>query len=190
MFRALLIASLLLLPAPCLAQAGGGHKCNPAGAWYGGSVVAYQMTLVPAVPAGHYTVIFQGFYKNSVMSTLFTGDLVKKGKRYEGSVLGLSTQDPDFLSPPPVGKMPDLMVGWVSLEMLDCDTIRNTIPFFGLYVGAGIWAPGLLGPVWTDAKVPMVSPPDVDMIDVLSGGWPLIEVYRRLPERVNPELLH
>lgn len=190
MLRGLLIASLLLAPAPCLAQPGAGHACNPAGTWYGGSVVAYQMTLVPAVPAGHYTVTFQGFYKNSVMSTIVTGDLVKNGQRYEGSVLGLSTQDPDFLNPPPVGKMPDLTVGWISLEMLDCNTIRNTIPFFGLYAGAGIWAPGLVGPVWTDAKVPMVSPPDVDLLDVLAGGQPILETYRRLPELVNPALLH
>jgi hypothetical protein len=178
----------LFVGSPCLAQQGPGSECTPAGSWYGGSVVAYQMTIVPSGPAGRYTVIFEGMYKNSVMNTQITGRLVRKGRFYEGSLLSLITADPDFLNPPPIGKMPDLTVGWTVLEMLDCHTIRNVIPFFGHYFAGNIWSPGI---TWAlPGKVPLWDPPDLDLLDILAGGHPIVETYRRLPETVNPALLH
>lgn len=190
------ILGLLVLPAvlPCFAQQGQGNECTPAGTWYGGSVVAYHMTITPAGPAGQYVVTAQGMYKNAVMTTLYAGIQTKNGKVYEGNGLSLSTQDPDFLNSPPIGKLPDIIAGWFSMEMVDCNTIRNTIPFLGLYFGSLIWLPGTpwTGIHWLpNAKIPLVSEPDVDLIPVLTGDVkPIVETYRRLPESINPALLH
>jgi hypothetical protein len=153
-------------------------------------MTAYQMTIVPSVPAGQYTAMFQGFYRNAVMSTVMTGQLVRKGDAYEGAILQLATQDPDFLNPPPIGKMPDLLAGWVSIRLKDCNTITNVIPFFGMYFASGVWGPAWGAPQWTNRKRPMLDPPDVDLIDVISGGHPITEEYRRLPVAVTPSLLH
>ena len=185
---------VLLAICPCFAQQGEGNGCTPAGTWYGGSAVAYQMTITPAGPAGHYMVTAQPMYKNSVMSTLYTGMSVKNSNVYEGNGMSLSTQDPAFLNPPPIGKLPDIVVGWFVMQMVDCNTIKNTIPFLGVYFGASIWQPGTpwTGINWLpNAKIPLLSPPDVDLIPVLTGGTkPIVETYHRLPETVNPALLH
>ena len=131
MLHRILIASSIIvliigLAASVSAQQGKGNNCNITGTWYGGSVVAYKMTISENVPGGTYTVVFEGMYKNSVMNTTYTTTLVRKGNRYEGSGLALVTQDPDFLNPPPIGKLPDILVGWFSMDLLDCNTIKNT----------------------------------------------------------------
>ncbi|MGE5053216.1 MAG: hypothetical protein ACM3WP_03550 [Acidobacteriota bacterium] len=112
----------------------------------------------------------------------------------------MSAQDPDFLNPPPIGKLPDMLVGWFSMELVDCNTVKNTIPFFGAYFGApgpygmGIWEPGTptSGVNWiAGGKVPLLDAPDVDMIPILTGGnTPIIETYHRLPSAIKPALLH
>jgi len=179
---------------PCFAQQGEGNECTPAGTWYGGSVVAYFQTIVPAGPAGHYTGMAQPMYKNAVMSTSYAGSLVKNGKVYEGPTMSLTTQDPAYSGQPPFANLPDMIVGWMSVEMVDCNTLKNTISFLGLYFGAGIWQPGTpwTGINWiSSGKIPLVSEPDVDLIPVLTGDVkPIVETYHRLPETVNPALLH
>ncbi len=164
------------------------EECQPDGVWYGGSVVAYQQTIVPAGRDGHYLVTAEGMYKEGVLSTVYSGELVKRGDRYEGPIMQLFTADSTFLKPPPVGKMPDLNIGWGIIEQVDCNTLRNTIPFFGTYLAAGIWQRGL---VWSaGGKRPLVDPPDVDLLNVLNGGKPIVETYHRLPRAVEPKLLH
>jgi hypothetical protein len=166
----------------------GPRPCDITGAWYGGSVVAYHMTVIPASPAGHYVVYAEGMYKNSVINTIFTGKVEKKGEKYVGSLMQLTTNDPDFLNPPPIGKLPDLSAVWSQTEMVDCNTIKNTIPFFGIYFAGSLWEPGI---VWNpDRKIPMLDAPDVDLLDVITGGAPVVESYHRLVEGVNPKLLH
>jgi hypothetical protein len=59
MSRRFLVLLVLLANVPCLTQPGAGNDCTLAGTWYGGSVVAYQLTIVPSVPAGHYTISVQ-----------------------------------------------------------------------------------------------------------------------------------
>lgn len=189
------LGTLILMAAlPCVAQQGEGNDCTPAGTWYGGSVVAYFMTITPAGPAGHYAVTAQGMYKNSVLNTSYAGTIVKNGKKYEGPTMSLSTQDPSFLGLPPYTTLPDLSVGWVITEMMDCNTLQSTIPFLGLYSAASIWQPGTpwSGINWlAKGKVPLDSPPDIDLIPVLTGDIkPIVETYHRVPETVNPELLH
>lgn len=191
----------LFAALPCIAQQGVGNRCTPAGTWYGGSVVAYHMTIVPTVPAGHYTIYFQGMYKASAITSVVTGSLVKRGDVYEGNMLSL-TGDNSFVDQPPGtnGKMPDLNVGWLSIKMLDCNTLLNTIPFFGVYLGPpspfgkGIWEPGtpVSGVKWVgDGKVPLLDAPDIDLIPVLTGDTkPIVETYHRLWQTVNPSLLH
>ena len=46
--------------------------------------------------------------------------------------MALATQDPDYTGPPPYTSLPDVIAGWFSLEMVGCNTIRNTMPFLGL----------------------------------------------------------
>ncbi len=197
----LMIALVILLAAISFAQQGKGNYCTLAGTWYGGSVVSYQVTYVPAGPAGQYIVIAEGMYKSDVMNTAYTGIQKKSGaNRYQGSGMALVTQDPDFLNLPPIGKLPDLMVGWFEVELLDCNTLKNTIPLLGMYIGkptppfAGIWKPGTpwSGIDWVvGGKAPLVDPPDVDMIPILTGDTkPIVETYHRLPATVNPSLLH
>jgi hypothetical protein len=183
------ITALLLCGASlAFAQQGKGNECTPAGVWYGGSVVAYHMTIIPNGPAGHYIAYAKGIYNDSVLNSEYTGEYVKNGRKYEGSLMRLATTDSDFLKPPPVGKMPDVYAGWTSLEMIDCNTLTNTIPFFGIYLAKNIWQPGI---VWmVSGKTPMLDPPDIDLLDVLVGGQPIVETYHRLPSRVNPTLLH
>ncbi len=202
MARRVLILVVLLAAVSCLAQQGLGNDCTLAGTWYGGSVVAYQFTIIPAGPAGHYITFAQGFYKNAVMNTVYSGTLEKRGNKYEGSGMALLTQDPDFLNPPPLGKLPDIIAGWFITELTDCNTIKSTIPFLGLYFGRpmppqikGIWEPGTpwTGINWVaNGVAPMFDAPDVDMIPVLTGGEtkPIVETYHRLPMSVNPTLLH
>lgn len=176
------------LLAASQAVADGRPRCDLAGTWYGGSVVAYHMTIVPTVDPWHYTVSFQGMYKNSVLSTAYTGELKWKHDRYQGSFMRLSTPDPDFLNPPPIGKLPDIWAGWTSMELVDCNTIQNTIPFFGIYLAGQIWQPGI---DWiTPGKVPLVDAPDVDLLTAKFGGKPIVETYHRLLKTINPALLH
>lgn len=194
------IALLLGVAAGAFAQQGKGNECTPSGVWYGGSVVAYQMTIIPGGPAGHYTTFAQGMYKNSVLNTVYAGEVVKNGNKYEGSLVALSTQDPEYLNPPPFTKLPDINAGWASMELLDCNTLQNTIPFFGVYFGppspfgVGIWEPGT--PWWgvnwvAKGKVPLLDQPDVDLIPILTNDTkPIVETYHRVSRTVNPALLH
>lgn len=140
-------------------------------------------------------------YKDTVMNTMYAGVLVKNGKLFEGNGMSLTTRDPDFLKQPPIGKLPDITVGWFSIEKVDCNTLKNTIPFLGIYFGSpvpgtssGIWLPGTpwTGINWIpNAKIPLLDAPDVDLIPVLTGDVkPIVETYHRLPETVNPALLH
>lgn len=186
----LVAAGVLLTSTSVLSQQikHGWPKCDLSGSWYGGGGATYHMTVTPTFPLGHYIVLFEGMYKNSVMMTMFTGELVKKGNRYEGSGQALFTTDPAFLNPPPIGTMPDIVVGWMSMEMTDCNTVKNTFPFLGLYFAANIWKPGI---EWiTPGKVPLIDAPDVDLLDIETGGKPLVETYHRLLNTVNPNLLH
>ena len=59
-----LVVFLVVAALPCLAQPGMGNDCTIAGTWYGGSVVAYQMTVTPTTPAGHYIVMAEPMYVN------------------------------------------------------------------------------------------------------------------------------
>ena len=198
----LVISALLIAAATSLiAQQGKGNQCTPEGVWYGGSVVAYRMTIIPAGPAGHFIAFAEGMYKNSVMTSTYAGEIAKAGDKYEGMTMALNTQDPEYASaPPPYKVLPDIAVGWMSMEMMDCNTIKNTLPFYGLYfgapseAGAGVWKPGTpwTGIDWViGGKVPLVDPPDVDLIPVLTGDTkPIVETYHRILRTVNPALLH
>jgi len=194
---ALLSCFFVVAALPCLAQNGMGDNCTLAGTWYGGSVVAYQMTITPTTPAGHYIIMAEPMYVNpqAPLASKFTGQLVKRANVYEGSMLSLSG-DKSFIDLPPGtnSKMPDLEVGWSSMKLVDCNTIQNTIPFFGVYFGAGIWQPGTpwTGVQWTaSGKVPLRDAPDVDLIPILTGDVkPIFETYHRLTTTINPNFLH
>ncbi len=188
------IVLLFCFGALASAQQGRGNPCTPAGTWYGGSVVAYRITITPAEPAGHFSVLTEAMYKNSVISTTWTGQISKSGKIYQGSMSALSTQDPQYMNPPPFTALPDIAAGWFTFELKDCNTMKSVIPFLGLYSGAGIWEPGTpwTGIKWLpNAKVPLIDPPDMDLIPFLTGDTkPIVETYHRVLNTVNPALLH
>ncbi len=187
-------AFILSISVAAVAEQGKGSSCTPAGVWYGGSVVAYRISIIPAGPAGHFSVLTEAMYKNAVMTTMWSGQIVKHGKLYEGTMSALTTQDPAYLNPPPFANLPDIAAGWFTFELLDCNTIKSTIPFLGLYVGQAIWQPGTpyTGINWLpNAKVPMQDVPDLDLIQFLTGDVkPIVETYHRVPQTVNPALLH
>ena len=192
MFRRFLVLVAVCASLPCFAEDGLGNNCTIAGTWYGGSVVAYQLTIDRADPTGHYSFTFDPIYVNpqAPLMAKVTGELEKHGRFFEGSMLSLSSSSQ---APGPNYQMPDLNVGWNSMQLVDCNTIKNTIPFFGVYFGAGIWQPGSpwTGPAWIRGKVPLADPPDVDMIPILTGEMkPIVEIYHRLPYTINRELLH
>ncbi len=204
MLRRSLVFLVLLTAVCCVAQMhsqlqpvahpGFGNDCTPAGSWYGGSVVGYQLTIVPTNPAGRYTTFGQGIYKASAITATITGEISRKGNVFEGSFLSL-TGDDSFVNLPPAanGKMPDLEVGWEVVKMLDCNTLQVTIPFFGSYFATNIWQPGSPwgGPTWLNLKVPFVDPPDIDWIPILTNDTkPIVETYHRVPDKINPALLH
>jgi hypothetical protein len=59
---------------------------------------------------------------------------------------------------------------------------------FGLYLARNIWEPGVL---WNlNGKIPMKDAPDVDLLDVLNAGKPIVETYHRLSTEMNPTLMH
>jgi hypothetical protein len=62
----------------CFAQKGIRDACTLAGTWFGGSVVAYQLTIVPDDPTVHYTIFFQGMYKAYALNTIVTGRIEKR----------------------------------------------------------------------------------------------------------------
>ena len=177
-----------------MAQQGKGNQCTPEGVWYGGSVVAYRMTIIPAGPAGHYMTFAEGMYKNSVMTTMYTGEMVKTRDSYDGTLMALNTQDQEYAGPPPYQQLPDIAAGSFSVEMMDCNTLKNTIPFYGLYFGSQIWKPGTpwTGIGWVArGKIPLVDPPDVDLVQALTGDTkPIVETYHRIARAVNPPLMH
>ena len=184
--RLSVILFILVFAAFASAQEGEGNECTLAGTWYGGSVVSYQMTIVPSGPAGHYTIFAEGMYTNSAKSTTYTGTMVKKGNKYVGNMMQLSTSDTAFQGQPPYNHMPDIFAGLSNFELTDCNTLKNTITRFGIYFGANIWEPGTPngGPIWKTGigvKIPALDPPDVDLIDILNHGHAtIIETYHRL----------
>lgn len=198
--RFLTLAVLFSTGAIALAQERKTHQCSPAGVWYGGSVVAYRMTIIPTEDPGRFIGLAEGMYKNSIMNTSFAGEFTRKGNRYEGTSMSLTTQDPEYLNPPPFSKLPDMAIGWMSMRMLDCNTLQNTIPMYGLYFGppatpgSGFWQPGTpwTGIDWiTNGKRILIDPPDVDLIPILTGDTkPIVETYHRVPGYINPVLLH
>jgi hypothetical protein len=131
---------------------------------------------------------------NHAGRTGYAGTLAKNGKVYEGPTMSLTTQDPAYSGQPPFANLPDVAVGWTSVEMVDCNTLKSTLPFLGVCFGASIWEPGTprTGINWMpNAKISLLSPPDVDLIPILTGDTrPIVETYHRLPETVNPDLLH
>ena len=113
-----LLFLLILTALTCVAQPGMGNDCTIAGTWYGGSVVAYQMTVTPTTPAGHYIVMAEPMYVNpqAPLAAKYTGQLIKKADVYEGSILSLSG-DKSFINLPGTNpKMPDLEVGWETMQ--------------------------------------------------------------------------
>lgn len=174
---------LILVALPCFAQQGPGNDCTIAGTWYGGSVVAYQMTIIPIAPAGRFVVITEPGFTDGKLSTLYSETVVKNGDSYEGGGIQFYSEDPSFATEPPtLGKLPDVRAVWSTMKLTDCNTLSNYIPFFGLYFSSGIWS---------GKTIPFTTPLDVDLVVILNDGKAIQETYHRMPTAKPPaELMH
>ncbi len=185
------LVMIVISVATSSAQVGKGNECTPAGLWYGGGATPYKLTVTQTGPAGHYQAVFEPMYKNVVLNSTYTSLLEKKGDKYEGAGVILVSQNPNFVLQFPPPETPDIVVGWFSVELVDCNTIKNTIPFLGYYFGPPIWQLAVGGVTWVSpSKVPLLDPPDIDLLVMTNGGAPEIESYRRIATKVNSALLH
>ncbi len=177
MHRAVLVVvTLLATGAICLAQ-GIGHTCDPTGTWFGGSdpnVPTYQLTVVPEA-AARYSVVYQLMPDPGSRLGSYTGEMIKDGAQtYTQYAITTFTENQagvEFYAS--LGIIVDVGA-WEAdavygdVVMLDCDTIKSTITWFGWYI-----------PI-TLEKVPFVTQPEIEYIRDFLGGEPIVETYHRV----------
>jgi hypothetical protein len=157
----------LLLSFPVLVGASP-LRCDPAGIWYGGSDWKYLATISPEGPDGSYLVSFQTAFETTVRFgvpklTTFEGRMVRRGNRtFEQRSVSMNELPSDDPSAAPPVEL-DVVHGILTFKE-GCDIFENVIDVYGGYV-----------PI-TDAKVPFVTPVDVDAL----GGGVVRETYRRV----------
>ena len=183
----IVIAVLLAIGGTCFAQSTG-RACDPSGTWIGGGgpVPSYRLT-VTLQPSGRYSVEYQQLYSFSTADlgspwfTTWQGEWHKlRANKYEGYAffnnqitreiaviyadLGITLTEDDLA-------IPELDGIWEHVVMLDCNTLRGTIEWYGVYIPL------------TAGKIPFVTPPDGEIIQDFNGGAPMVETYHR----VGPE---
>lgn len=165
----LAVLAFVLIAAPCFAQ-GLGRTCDPTGTWIGGGdnppgpAPTYQLTFVPT-GAGRYAVTAQFIPDPGIHSTMFTGELSKVGAQTYKLEL-IATYDID-------GATQELDAVYGDFVMADCDTMKDSITWFGVYL-----------PITSD-KVPFVTQPEIEVIRDLVGQ-PITETYHRVSANYCP----
>ncbi len=164
------IVALFAAAMPCFGQA---NACSPVGTWFGGSDMThpYQMTIVPT-GGDRYSLRFQQALDYRSLGILgvtdWTGEMIKgPGRKYEVQLVVFYWQSPEAsLNGEPL----DMEAARSTIEFGDnCNVIQHTITTFISYLP------------WTEEKVPFVTPPDYDYIQMFLGGQPLVEKYHRMP---------
>jgi len=159
--NAVLIMCCVFLSVSCLAQSSA--SCSPVGTWYGGSDVKYLMTITPITGERFSTraeVVLPLVLLGYPAWTSWSGEFNKSNRgRYVVQEISMYTSSTEV--PPPANSYEvDAVRG--SMQFIDCDNIKMTYDFYGLYFDLN--------------KVPFVDPPDVS---VDAGG--IVETYRRMP---------
>jgi hypothetical protein len=151
-----------LMAVPSVAQ-GFGDECNPVGTWFGGSDSSSSKYLlnIQAGPAGRYTVTYHlGFIPIPAIPRIssYVGEMVKTNNKFVVYSLALANFSPvpALLGGPP----PNIFAVRAQMEFEECNTLKSTIDFIGVYS-------------WGD-KVPFLDLPD----NSASLGT---ESYRRMP---------
>ena len=139
------------------------QNCSISGTWYGGGSTnaKYLMTITPIRP-GRYSVVFtEGFTPAVAKLSTWSGEFnrMKHSLDFEGFSIALMNFD--LSSPLAGGAAPDIWAVHSVLSMIDCDTVTNSLDFYGVYK----WG-----------KIPFVDTPD-------SLRNVTIETYRRMPTR-------
>ena len=167
------IAVLLAAAVPGFAQ-GAGTNCDIAGTWYGGSDpnTPYIWTITPMV-GGRYSSVAQQAYPFSLIAeyagtTNWAIDITKLNARdYESYGMSYWTYRWAGTDQP---QLPELDIVRSRLRLVDCNTIENTIDAFAVYFHFN-----------STSMTPFVTPPDLDLLELFTGGDPIVETYHRMP---------
>jgi hypothetical protein len=175
--RVALLAILVFaaVAVPCGAQ-GVGNGCDISGTWYGGSDPAYQYlwTITP-MAAGRYNSVVQPGFDNRpfgyVTWTTWAGEVTKINARtYDQHAMSYWVWAPGAAPPEVDPTLPEVDIVRSRIQLVDCNTLTNSIDVYAGYFS------------FTPAKIPFVTPPDIDWLQVLYPGVTiLVETYHRMP---------
>jgi hypothetical protein len=166
-----------LCAMPCLAQPKA-RACDPTGTWVGGGdplYPSYQLTVTPE-GGGRYTVLYQMMFDPGTHATAYTGEMKRdRGGAYVEQIcasITLNQELVDFYASLGIvveqPGLPEVDCVHARKVMLDCDTMQTTIDWFGWYI-----------PFSLD-KIPFTTQPEIEFINDLNGGEPLLETYHRV----------
>jgi hypothetical protein len=172
-----LVLSALAFAVPAGAQ-GLGSGCDISGTWFGGSEgqPPYQFTIWP-IGAGRYGALAQPAIGVPARAdgawTNWTGELVKKGQRFDSYMIQFWVSAPTAEAPDGVAEIDAVHS---RMQFIDCNTIKNTIDVYGVYVP------------YTPDVVPFVDPFDFDIMAWLAelGVTEIEETYHRMPVGILP----
>ncbi len=138
--------------------------CSPIGTWYGGSNDVKALMTIAPITGAKFTIraeiVGDVAAAGAPAWTSWTGQLVRSdANRYVSHEISMYTSSPTF-PPAPDSYELDGVRGYLSFT--DCNNIRFTYDFYGVYFDLN--------------KVPFVDSPDIN-VD-MSGS---LETYRRVP---------
>lgn len=160
--KVFLIICCVFLSISCIAQSPA--ACSPVGTWYGGSEVKYLGTIDPITGervSARFEVVGSLQSLGFAAWTSWSGQFSKaKAGLYVGQYISMYTNSFAF---PPAPNSYELDAVHNSMEFIDCDNIKITYDFYGVYFDLN--------------KVPFVDPPDAG--GDIPGGF--VETYHRVP---------
>jgi len=168
-----LVLVALAFAVPAGAQ-GLGSGCDISGTWFGGSEghPPYQFTIWP-IGAGRYGAMAQPALgvppRADGAWTNWTGELVKSGQQFDSYMIQF------WVSAPP--EVAEIDAVHSRMQLVDCNTIKNTVDVYGVYVP------------YRPEVVPFVDPFDFDIMAYLAaelGMTAIEETYHRMPVGTVP----
>ncbi len=180
MMRNTIILAGLVVAATCLAQEAAQYKdvpsetrwCDPAGTWYGGSdmTMPYHLSIIPS-GIGRYSVRFQQAIDYAALGINGVTDWTGEMAMIFGQKFNLHITAFYVLAPASPSGSATLEMDAVRSTMEfanNCNVLRHTI---NAYIG---YVP------WTEEKVPFITSPDVNVLDLI-GVTTFTETYYRVP---------
>ena len=174
----LLVLSALAFAVPAGAQ-GLGSGCDISGTWFGGSEgqPPYQFTIWP-IGAGRYGAMAQPAIGVPARAdgawTNWTGELVKKDRLFDSYMIQFWVSAPTAEAPDGVRELDAVHS---RMQLIDCNTIKNTVDVYGVYVP------------YTPDVVPFVDPFVFDIMAWLAAEFGMTEIeetYHRMPVGILP----